>query len=525
MSPSLLAVSIGYGLSAIITFGFGLFVLFANRKVRANQLFFAMCAVLFVWQVSFLLGSVTAQTSLSYIFWFFNISNIFLILFIFHFLLVAVDAHKKHYTVLKGMYVTGGVIFALCLIFPDLFLPAVAPKLYFYNYLVGGPLYAVMLWFFMFVGLYNVFMLVSERRRKGAEGKKRIDYYIFSNFYGTGTGITAFPLVFGIPINPILSIATGLFIVPIAYGIVKRELLDIRVVIRRTVISTAIIGLVSGLLTLVSFLSNWLAESIPGFEFWMVPVGTAFVSFLIGSIYWKKAQEAEKLKYEFITVATHKLRTPLTRVRWAVGALSTRTDLPDDVKPALESITQANLEMIETSNLLVDAARTEKSDYQYSSVPVNLRAIVENILSQSKSAAEMKQVTFDTQLADTIPDVLGDKERIGSVVRVFIENAIAYSPEKSVINVSLSFEKDTIRFSVTDKGIGFSSRERAYIFKKFFRTDRAKTADTEGLGIGLYMAKNIIERHRGTLEAESPGIQKGSTFWFTLPVPKSSLQK
>ena len=108
---------------------------------------------------------------------------------------------------------------------------------------------------------------------------------------------------------------------------------------------------------------------------------------------------------------------------------------------------------------------------------------------------------------------------------MFIENAIAYSPEKSVINVSLSFEKDTIRFSVTDKGIGFSSRERAYIFKKFFRTDRAKTADTEGLGIGLYMAKNIIERHRGTLEAESPGIQKGSTFWFTLPVPKSSLQK
>ena len=110
-----------------------------------------------------------------------------------------------------------------------------------------------------------------------------------------------------------------------------------------------------------------------------------------------------------------------------------------------------------------------------------------------------------------------DTDRIRFVVQVFIENAIHYTPNNGLITISVYREGKTIVCSVKDTGIGISQENMPLLFSKFYRGDKARMVDTEGVGIGLYAVKEIIFRHHGKTWAESSGLNQGSTFYFSLP--------
>jgi signal transduction histidine kinase len=114
--------------------------------------------------------------------------------------------------------------------------------------------------------------------------------------------------------------------------------------------------------------------------------------------------------------------------------------------------------------------------------------------------------------------VFADADKIKSVISILLDNAINYTPEKGQINISLYRYDNFLRFSIKDSGIGIEKQEQKFIFLKFFRTKESILAYTEGIGIGLILAKAILERHGGELGFESDGKNKGSVFWFTLPI-------
>ena len=133
-----------------------------------------------------------------------------------------------------------------------------------------------------------------------------------------------------------------------------------------------------------------------------------------------------------------------------------------------------------------------------------------------ESIADQKQITIQVDTTETVK-VIGDERRIRSVLEVLIENAIAYSPEKSEIHMKIYTQNNRTHFSITDQGFGVASDEKKRIFTRFYRSDAAKRADTEGVGLGLAMAKNIIKAHKGRIGVESKGEGQGSTFWFWIP--------
>ena len=114
---------------------------------------------------------------------------------------------------------------------------------------------------------------------------------------------------------------------------------------------------------------------------------------------------------------------------------------------------------------------------------------------------------------------MGDPGRLASVGDVMIENAVIYNRSGGSVRIALTKDgRNGLRFEVADTGIGVVDDDKSRIFGSFYRTDAAKRADTEGVGIGLSIAKNIIEKHGGKIGVTSSGDNKGSTFWFTLPV-------
>ena len=514
-------ITIGYVISLTLGLGFGLFVLVRAPRNWTNRVFFLMCSALAGFQLSFVLGANTADPTLAYRYWFLNLVDVFLALFYLQFIVLALDAYARFRRVVVAAYVIGFAILAGSIAFPALFLPRVVPKLYFESYLDGGPLYLAMLAYFLLCFVLSFAVMFIERAHHSEEGRRRIDYYIFSLFYGFASGVTAFPLVFNYPVDPIVSMLIGTFVVPMVYGMVKKDLLDIRIVVRRTAVFTGLIIAGTAALSALSLLSIYVSDTFPGLAIWVVPFVTALFGTSIGYLYWTKGKEAEALKYEFVNVATHKFRTPLTRIKWATDELVHRTDLPADAQALVRSVRDSNTSLIELANLLTDAARMEKERYSYAYADLSLASLAREVLEPFATAVRDKHLSVTTELPDGLPEVRADRERLAAALHVFIENAIAYTPDGGSVRIGVTNLGDALKFAVTDTGIGVAPEDRARIFKRFYRSAEAHHADTEGVGLGLSMAKSIIERQRGSVGFESSGLGQGSTFWFTLPLAHS----
>ena len=150
--------------------------------------------------------------------------------------------------------------------------------------------------------------------------------------------------------------------------------MDIRVVIKKAFIYSVVVGVISGGVMGISFLNSWFIKNVPRFQFWTVPLIVAIVSFLIGNLFWRKSKEADKLKYEFITIAAHKLRTPLTKIKWAAKELSENKNIEEN-RNLISQIMRSNEQLIELTDILLNTSKTEEekyNKYMYELTPVSL---------------------------------------------------------------------------------------------------------------------------------------------------------
>jgi signal transduction histidine kinase len=242
----------------------------------------------------------------------------------------------------------------------------------------------------------------------------------------------------------------------------------------------------------------------------------------VGNIIWRKVwaqlRENSVMKYEFITIIAHKFRTPLTQMKWLFESFLGEEH--DSYKrQSLEQLQEANQQLISlTASLieLTDSDNSSKSSYVFEKLP--LCEVVKAVTDDMKNSFHEKNIFFSSQCDN--PKIIAkiDKPRIEFVLQTLLDNARTYTPTGRNVDITVTANKSKAIISVIDHGIGIAKEDLPRIFSKFYRTDNAKLVDTEGFGIGLYLAQTIVHRHGGRIEVNSDGIDKGSTFNVILPL-------
>jgi signal transduction histidine kinase len=225
------------------------------------------------------------------------------------------------------------------------------------------------------------------------------------------------------------------------------------------------------------------------------------------------------VKSEFVSVAAHQLRTPLTGVRWSLQALvdGELGALTDEQHKALEESLEVTITAANLINDLLDTARIEEGRFGYKPEMQDFLPVVEKVVTATRPNAERKKIAFSISMPNVLPAVFIDAEKIGIVIDNLVNNAIKYTPEGGAVALTVRKRARDIEVSIADTGIGIPKEQQRHVFDQFFRARNAKLYVTTGTGLGLYMAKNIVENHGGTMDFTS-AENEGTTFRFTIPL-------
>lgn len=227
------------------------------------------------------------------------------------------------------------------------------------------------------------------------------------------------------------------------------------------------------------------------------------------------------LKSEFITLASHQLRTPLSAIRWYAELLGDARDgLNDEQKGYVDEIDQSVRRMIALLGALLHAARMEDETVRPALSSVDLVALAQDTLKDSAELFEAAGVPHDSVLPAGPINVKTDPVLLRVALQNLLSNAVKYSPKKTPIVLRLAASGDSVTIAVEDSGIGIPKADQERIFEKFFRAQNVKQMDTDGNGLGLAISKSIVDRIGGTLSFVSEE-GKGTTFTVTLPVEKA----
>ncbi len=243
----------------------------------------------------------------------------------------------------------------------------------------------------------------------------------------------------------------------------------------------------------------------------------------------KKQREREKtlskMKSEFISIAAHQLRTPLSAIKWTFQMLLEGDvgELTEEQREFIERGSRTNENMVTLINDLLNVSRIEEGRFGYEFEKHSLEKIVEEVIEEKRLKAQEEDVTLNFEKPQTsLPQVRVDPEKITLAIKNLIDNAVKYTFPGGQITVKLKLKNNAIEFSIADTGVGIPENQMQRLFTKFFRAENAIRLQTEGSGLGLYLVKNIIESHKGKVWAESEE-GKGSTFYFTLPFEEEDM--
>lgn len=506
-------------ISAVIITGTALFTYLNDRKSTVNIMIALAAVMAVIFYVSHVIGVSVSDPSLSRAILMFNLCMFPAGMFQLHGIAAVIGDKRSRKTVILS-YALGCALLVFFLVFPDLFLLPSVPKMYFPNYYNPGALNWTRLAFlFGFVAVYTLTRLAKAYRRAESDNQRNQFKYIIIAFIGIYF-IIFIPnfLVYDVPIDPVWGALAGIFwSVPIVYGAVRYGIFNVKVIAQQAFYYALAIGGVGALITLFNYSNIWIRDLVPGFPLWTTALFSAAVVVTASVVIWQKLRESDILKYEFITTATHKFRTPLTHVKWASENLDKST-LDEDQREQVKFIQEANAKMVELTNVLMNISEAENTEYEYRMERTDLSGLAKETFDSLAYQMRSKKIAVTTDIGPGLYAVC-DAARIRFIVQTLIENAIHYTPDGGTVAVSLhrDLKGGGVVFSVKDSGIGISKEDLPLLFAKFYRGAQARLADTEGMGIGLYVAKEIMSRHKGRIWAESEGTGKGSTFSFSLP--------
>jgi PAS domain S-box-containing protein len=217
-------------------------------------------------------------------------------------------------------------------------------------------------------------------------------------------------------------------------------------------------------------------------------------------------------KDEFIGLASHELKTPLTSIQGYLQIMN--SDMSDERrKEFLRRATQQVKKLSALVSDLLDVSKIQSGQLQFNAATFDICQVAREAIELISYSSKEHQINFQTSL-DELP-VFGDSQRIEQVMLNLLTNAIRYAPNSYQIDVYIAQDNGLVKVGVRDRGFGISADKLEQIFSRFYRIEENK--NVSGLGLGLYLSQQIIERHHGKIWAEStPG--EGSVFYFTLPI-------
>jgi signal transduction histidine kinase len=235
----------------------------------------------------------------------------------------------------------------------------------------------------------------------------------------------------------------------------------------------------------------------------------------------QQAQQAIRAREDLLAVVSHDLRSPLSSITLSATTFSNRSswsagDGGAGARKAAETILRSADQMNRLISDLLDAARIEAGGLSVAQGRNDAAALVGEAVESIRPLAERRRLTMEQRVAGGLPPILSDRERILQVLANLVGNSVKFTPEGGAITITAEGEGEAVRFTVADTGPGIPSDALPHLFDRYWQASHTRRA---GAGLGLYIAKGIVEAHGGRLWAESaPG--RGSTFSFTLPTAR-----
>jgi signal transduction histidine kinase len=522
-------------INGIFALSFGLVIIFKNWRGLMNRLFFLMTLSVAVWAFSYWqwLSAIDIDAAA---FWvqMLSIGSLFIPIFYFHWSITLLNINPKFSYLLHGMYLAT-VIFLLVSSSP-LFIRELRPALFFPFWPRAGIMYTLYL-ILIYFGLisYAVYLMLRQYNQASSKQKGQIFYILLGSLFGFGGGAMNFFLWYDIPIAPYGNILVALFPFLLGYAVIKHHLFDLRVV------ATELLVFAIWMFLLVR---GMLATTAPDryFDFGLLGLVVLFGIFLIRTV-WREVEQREQIaslafelstantelkkldaaKSEFISIAGHQLRTPLTVIKGYTSMMLEGSfgKIESRAKEALNRVFMSSVQLAKLVSDLLDLSRIEAGKISYDFKEVFLDDIVLGVTNELEETAREKYIglVFENRLKGKIP-ILADFDKMHEVVINLVDNAVKYSQDgdvKITLEEKAKGEKSELLLSVTDHGMGIKPEDISKLFGKFARSEEAKKARPDGMGLGLYLVKKIVEDHKGRFWVESPGLGRGSTFFVELP--------
>ena len=223
-------------------------------------------------------------------------------------------------------------------------------------------------------------------------------------------------------------------------------------------------------------------------------------------------------KNEFVSVAAHQLRTPLTAIHWTFENLNNTFEKPE-AKEFINEGLNASQRALKIVNDLLNVSQIEEGRFGYQFEEVDLVNFIEIVLKEALPLAKSLGIEMIFEKSNSRFKVKIDQQKLGMALANIIDNAIKYNSENGrvILSIQKMENQPFVKITVKDTGIGIDPKELKNIFQKFFRGSNISQVNPNGSGLGLYISKNIIERHGGQIGIES-ALNRGTTVYFTLPL-------
>ncbi|KKQ89380.1 MAG: PAS/PAC sensor signal transduction histidine kinase [Candidatus Curtissbacteria bacterium GW2011_GWC2_38_9] len=443
------------------------------------------------------------------------------------------------------IFIYGALIGAIFLL-PNLFIRSID---YSSKTMVFGPTYFI--YSILMVGYFLISFsrLISTRKQLNSDlRKKQIDFAFFGTSISIVIGLAfdiIIPFFGGFRLFWLGPAAVTFMVVSISYAIFEHNLFDIKVV------AAEFFGSVITIISLVQFIRSQGSGEL-------IFNGVLFLGFATFSILLVRGvlkevrlreqieklaedlrvanvelKKLDQLKSEFLSLATHQLRTPLTITKGYVSMIQEGTFgvVPQKIRDVLSKVYLSNERLINLVNDFLNLSRIESGRMKYNFEPMRADALVENAVEEFKELAKEKKIDLIWEKpSGPLPEAMIDKEKFHQVLMNIIDNAFKYCKEGH-IEVSMSEEAGrgsadkNVLIQVKDSGVGMTREELDSIFKKFARAQSGSKVNTEGTGLGLYLAKRIVNDHGGEIWAQSEGHGLGSTFKIRLPAKGEEARK
>ncbi len=528
-------LSIFSSIILIINFSLGFLVYFTNRKNRINQLFLLLILGVGIWMTGIILIPMISGFNLNLVLLVGRVPFFGASLLAIAFLFFSQLFPRKHLKLPLIINIFFSVL-TIALIYTSLGTKFIIEDMVLTNGIYEpsfGTLYP--LWGLLFLSIMLFGMILLGWKYKITKGIERIQikYFFIGAILSTLIAITTnllIPLIghssmywqFG----PFALIFLVIFT---SFAITKHHLFNIRVILTEVLVSIVSLTLLIDLM-LSKSTSLIILKSITLLAF--IYLGISLIKSVLKEI--KRREQLEKLtrqleeanislkkldkaKSEFVSIASHQLRTPLTAIKgyisMAIEGVYGKFD--DRFSNILKSVYSSNEELINLVNDLLNLSRIEAGKIKLEPEKVDLPELISQIINKLKINSDQKGLEI-IQEPMNLPLITMDRDKMRQVLLNLIDNAIKYT-QQGKITISAQKKDREVIVRILDTGMGISQEEMSNLFISFRRGESGPKFHTEGSGLGLYIAKKFIDMHKGRIWAESEGKGKGSSFFISLP--------